>query len=162
MLVATVNFVFRDSKGKTSTTRVRIPSTLTFAQYAEFAQGAAAVMKALTTAEITEVSVSVGLDLSGASLRTLATQFSDIVDKAFIQARNAINGLFGKFKIPTYDELNNSANSDQLNLADAEVMALVTLIEDGVTTSAGLVYPVTVRGDALSEVTLAYQQFRKS
>lgn len=161
MLAATVNIVFRDAKGKTSTTKVRIPASLSFTVFVAFAQALAEIISQMTTCEIVEVSVSVGLDLSGASLKSVATQFSDVANKAFIQARNAVNGLLGKFKIPTYDDLNNLANSDMLNQADADVAALITLIEDGITLT-GLVYPVTVRGDGLTEVTVAVEQFRKS
>lgn len=161
MLVGTVNVVFKDAKGKTSTTKVRIPVALSFAVYVEFAEALAEILKAMTTCEITEVSVSVGLDLSGASLKTVATQFSDIANKAFIQARNAVSGLFGKFVIPTYDDLNNLANSDQLDPVDVQVAALITLIEDGITIT-GLVYPVTARDEALTEVTTAVEQFRAS
>lgn len=162
MLIGTVNFTFKDAKGKTSKTQVRIPAGLSFAIYVEFAQAAAAIMAALSTAELTEVSVSVGIDLSGASLRTVATQFSDIFHKALVMGRNAISGLFGKFNIPTYDELNTSANSDQLNLVDAEVAVLVTLIEDGILVGATLMYPVTPRNEALTLVTTAKEQFRSS
>lgn len=162
MLVGSVNFTFVDAKKKESFARIRIPSSLTFAQYRLFGESAAAVVKAMTTAEITEVSVSVGIDLSGASLKTVATQFADWFNKAFIQASNAINGLIGKFNIPTYDDLNNSPNSKNLNLADAEVMALTTLITDGLDVSGTLIYPVTVRGDALSTIDTAVETFRKS
>lgn len=162
MLVGSVNFTFRDSKNKESHTRIRIPSTFTFAQYQAFGAAAAAVVADMTTCEITEVSVSVGLDLSGASLKTVATQFADWFNKAFIQANNAISGLFAKFNIPTYDDNNNAPNSKNLDLTDPEVAALVTLIEDGITVGAGLVYPVTVRGEAVTSVTTAQEVFRKS
>ena len=162
MLVATVNFTFKDSKGKESDTRIRIPSTFTFAQYALFAQAAAEVISQMTTAEIVHVSVSLGLDLSGLSLKSVATQFADWFNKALIQARNSVSGLFGKFNLPTYDEINNLPNSRQLDQADPQVAALITLIEDGITVGPGLVYAVTARNEALSEVTLAEEVFRKS
>jgi hypothetical protein len=162
ILVATVNVAFKDAKNKESFTRIRIPSTFTFLQYKAFGAAAAAVLKAMTTCEITEVSISVGLDLSGASLKTVATQFADWFNKAHIQAVNAVSGLFAKFQIPTYDDANNMAGSRNLDLADAEVAALVTLIEDGVTIGAGLVYPVTVRDEATTLVTTAEEMFRKS
>lgn len=162
MLVATINFTFRDSKKKESTTKIRVPAGVSFANIVDFAQAAAQVIANMSTAELIEVSASVGLDLSGASLKTVATQFSDVFNKAFIQARNAVSGLLGKFNIPTYDDANNLANSDVLDPADVEVAALETLIEDGVTVGAFLVYPTTPRGEALSEVTLAVEKFRKS
>jgi hypothetical protein len=162
MLIGTVHFTFIDAKRKESHMKIRIPNSLTFAQYVAFGEAAAAVVKAMTTAEITEVSVSVGLDLSGASLKTVATQFADWFNKGFIQASNAINGLIGKFNIPTWDDLNNTAGSKNMNLADAEVMALTTLITDGLDVSGTLIYPVALRGDALTSIDVAVEAFRKS
>jgi hypothetical protein len=116
----------------------------------------------MSTAEITEVSVSLGIDLSGLGLRTVATQFADWFNKAYIQASNAVSGLFAKYNLPTYDDTNNLPNSRKLDTSDADVAALVTLIEDGITIGAGLVYPVTVRNEATSTVTTAEEIFRKS
>lgn len=162
MLIATVHFTFVDAKGKESFSKLRIPNSLTYAQYSAFGAAAAAVVKAMTTCEITEVSVSVGLDLSGASLKTVATQFADWFNKGFIQASNAINGLIGKFNIPTWDDNNNSTGSKNMDLADPDVAELVGLIEDGLDVSGTLIYPVTVRNDALTNVDVAVETFRRS
>lgn len=162
MLVGSVNFSFVDAKGKSSFTVIRIPSTFTFPQYKAFALAAAQVVANMSTAEITEVSVSIGLNLGGLGLRTVATQFADWFNKAFIQASNAVSGLFAKYNIPTYDDTNNLPNSKKLDLADADVAALVTLIEDGLDVSGTLVFPVTVRDEATSTVTTAEEAFRKS
>lgn len=162
MLVGTVNFTFKDAKGKESFTKIRIPSTFTFVQYKAFGAAAAQVVANLSTAEITEVSVSLGIDISGLGLNTVAAQFSDWFNKAFIQANNAISGLLGKFNIPTYDDIHNSTGSKNLDPTDTDVIALMTLIEDGVTVGGSLVFPVTVRDEALSTVTIAVENFRKS
>ena len=161
MLVGTVNIAFRDAKGKDSFTRIRIPNGLSFLEFYDFADAMAALINPLTTAEITELSVSIGLDLSGASLKTVAATFADLADKAFVQARNLVNGLVGKFFIPTYDESNNMPESKMINQADVDVAALMTLITDGVDSGGTLVYPVTERGHALSEITIAEEKFRK-
>ena len=116
----------------------------------------------MTTCEITEVSVSVGLDLSGASLKTVATQFADWFNKAFFQASNAINGLISKFNIPTYDDNNNSTGSKNIDLADPDVAELTALITDGLDVSGTLIYPVTLRGDALSTIDVAVETFLES
>lgn len=162
MLVGTVHFTFVDAKQKESHMKIRIPNSLTFAQYSAFGAAAAAVVKAMTTAEITEVSVSIGLDLSGASLKTVATQFADWFNKGFIQASNAINGLIGKFNIPTWDDINNTAGSKNMDLADPDVAELTALITDGLDVSGTLIYPVTVRNDALSNIDVAVESFRRS
>jgi hypothetical protein len=162
MLVGTVHFSFRDAKGKDSHMKIRIPSSLTFAQYSAFGEASAAVVKAMTTAEITEVSVAVGLDLSGASLKTVATQFADWFNKGFFQASNAINGLIGKFIIPTWDDTNNASGSRNIDMADPDVAELEALIVNGVDVGGTIIYPVTLRNDALSQVDVAVETFRRS
>ena len=162
MLVASVIVTFRDAKKKESFTKIRIPTGIAFSDFQLFAQGVAEVLKAMTTCEITSVNVAVGLDLSGASLKTVATQFADWWNKGFIQARNAINGAIAKFNLPTWDELNNASGSRNMNLADADVIALTTLITDGVDSGGTLIYPVSVRGDALSVIDVAVEAFRQS
>lgn len=162
MLVGTVHFTWRDEKEKESTSKLRIPNSLTFAQYRAFGAAAAAILNDMSTCELIEVSVSVGLDLSGADLKSVATQFADWFTKAFIQASNAVNGLIGKFLIPTYDDNNNTAGSKNMNQADPDVAALTTLITDGLDVSGTLIYPVAVRGDALSDIDIAQETFRKS
>lgn len=162
MLVGTVNFTFKDAKGKESFTRIRIPSTFTFAQYKLFGASAAQIMVDMSTAELTEVSISIGIDISGLGLNTVAAQFSDWFNKAYIQAVNGVSGLLGKFNIPTYDDSHNSTGSKTLDPTDTDVIALMTLIEDGVTVGGSLVFPVTVRDEALTTVTIAEEAFRKS
>jgi hypothetical protein len=162
MLVGTVHFTFKDAKGKESFTKIRIPSTFTFAQYKLFGAAAAQVFANMSTAEITEVSVGVGIDLSGLGLNSVAAQFADWFNKAFIQANNAISGLIAKFNLPTYDDSHNTAGSKTLDPTDTDVIALTTLITDGVTVGGSLVFPVTVRDEALSTVTIAKETFRKS
>jgi len=162
MLVGTVNFTFKDAKGKESFTRIRIPSTFTFLEYKGFGAAAAQVVANMSTAEITEVSVSIGIDISGLGLNTVAAQFSDWFNKAFIQANNAVSGLIAKFNLPTYDDSHNATGSKNLDPTDADVIALETLITDGVDIGGSLIFPVTVRDEALSVVTIAEETFRKS
>lgn len=162
MLATTINVNFRDEKGKTSVTKIRVPSSFTFAQYIEFAQAAAQILSNMSTAQITSVSISVSLDLSSASLRTVATQFSDVFQKALLVARSAISGLFARFNIPTYDEINTLAGSDVLDPVDADVLALVTLLEDGLDDGGIFIVPVDARDNDLETVTLAVEKFRAS
>lgn len=162
MLVGTVHFTFVDEKKKESHAKLRIPNTLTFAQFKAFGAAAAAILGDMSTCEITEVSVSVGLDLSGADLKSVATQFADWFNKGFIQASNIVNGLFSRFNIPTWDDNNNTAGSKNMNLTDPDVAELTTLITDGLDVGGTLIYPVAVRGDALTQIDIAQETFRKS
>lgn len=162
MLAVSLIFTFRDAKKKESQTKVRVPTTFSFAQYIEFAQAAAQILANMSTAELVAVAVAFGLDLSAASLRSVATQFSDVFQKALLVVNSVVAGLRARFNIPTFDEANLIADSDVLDPVDAEVAALITLIEDGLMDGGIPIVPVNSRNDALAEVTLAVEKFRKS
>lgn len=162
MLAVSLIFTFKDEKKKTSSTKVRVPSTFAFNQYLEFAAAAAQVFANMSTAELVDVSVAVSLDLSGASLRTIATQFSDVFQKVLLSVRSAVVGLFARFNIPTFDDANVLDESDVLDIVDPDVAALITLIEDGLDDGGVFIIPVDRRENALSEVSLAVEKFRKS
>lgn len=160
-LATTVNFVFRDQKGKTSTTKIRVPSTFSFAQYAEFAESAAQILASASQAQLVETSVSVALDLTGLGLKTTIALFADIYQKALFTVRTAVSGLFSKFNFPTLDDGMVLPNSDVLDTTEAAVAAMQTIIEDGVADGT-TISVVDSRGNDLVEVSQMREIFRKS
>lgn len=161
-LTPSLIFNFRDKKGKTSTTKIHVPTGLSFAELRDTALAAAQVLANLSTAEITDVSVSVGIDLSLASLKLVATEFGDWWNKALVLAKDTASGLYTRFFIPTYAESNTLPNSDVLDSADVQVAALYTLIEDGLDDGGIAIRPVTARDQNLDLVTSGTEIFRKS
>ena len=161
MAAVAVHFTILDAKGKSSKTTIHVPTGFSIAQYLDFGAAAAEIISQIAEGQITEVSVSYPLTLSGATIRAGALAAADIFKKAFIQARSAVSGLIGKFFIPTFDEVNCVINSDQLDFADTQVAALVSIIEDGVNVSGEIVQPIDLRGNDLVEVSIARKQFRK-
>lgn len=162
MLATALVFHFRDAKGKESTTKFHVRSTVSVTDLVDYVQAAAEVIQGLTTAEITGVTVSLGLDLSGASLKAVATTFSDWFNKGLFTLYESTLGLFSKIFLPTWDEAHNHANSDQIDLADANVATLVTILEDGVTLSALTTRVVNFDGEFIDEVRSGREIFRES
>lgn len=162
MLALTVNFTFEDAKKKRSTTKIRLESSVSIANAVAWAEAAAQIMKDMSSARLVEVSVSVGLDLSAVSLKSVATQFSDVFEKGMFVLKSAANGLFGRLNLPTWDEANNFANSDQIDPADAQVAALITILEDGVTNAGTTTNAITSRGEVVTDVLSMRNIFRKS
>lgn len=161
MAAVAVNFTIIDQKGESSKTTVHVPTGFSVAQYAAFAQSMAQLIANIIDGQITEVSVSLPLSLSGATIRAVALGAADIFKKLFIQARSAVAGLVGKFNIPTYDEANNIAGSDQADQADTEIAALIAIVENGANISGEVVQPVDLRGNDLVDVSIAREIFRK-
>lgn len=157
MSAVSFNFTITDSKGKSSVTKVRTPSGFSVSQYSEFGIAMAQVLTNMSDGVLTDVSIGIPLDLSGATIRAVAAAGADVAKKMLLSATSAVSGLFARFHIPTYDEDHTTTGSDSVDMADAEVAALIAVIEAG----SGGVLPVDRRGNDLEDVTQAREVFRK-
>lgn len=159
-----VNFTFQDSKGKKSKSVLHVPTGFTIAQYLEFATAAGQILANASNGEVTSISLGVNLDLSTATIRAAALSTADIAQKAFFMVRSAVSGLFAKFNIPTLNESDHVVTgSDELDLADADVAALITIYEDGVDIGGSVfIQPCDERENDLESVSQAREIFRKS
>jgi hypothetical protein len=162
MLVPQVTISWVDSKGKPSTTKWRIESGYSVANYIDYIEAAAQLCKDISTAKVTDISVSIGLDLSLAGLKTVATTLADWWNKLFIQARDVSTGLITKYFVPTFDEANVSSGSDVANAADTEVIALVTILEDGVDDGGVPIYAVNQYDGNIDAIDFMRENFRQS
>lgn len=163
-LAVSLVFTFRDNKGDSAITKLRIPTGFTIAQMLEFGEAAAQLLSNLSSAQMTKASISVGVDLSGATIRAVASATSDVFQKALFVARSNIAGLFARFNFPTLQDDKVVDGTDQLDTADADVAAVITALEDGIVTGtpAIAVPPTDLRNNGLAEVTTTREIFRKS
>jgi len=157
VLAIAINFTVRDAKGKSSLTKVHVPTGFTVPDYVEFATAFGQLICDICEGELTDISVSIPLSLSGATIRAAALVTADIAKKALLMAGSAVAGLFARFTIPTYDESHTLPDTDAIDMADAEVAALVAVIETGV----GGIAPVDLRDSDLTDVLSAREIFRK-
>lgn len=160
-LAVTVNFVIKDAKGKSSTTRVRVPTGFSLSQYIEFGQAMGQIIANMIDGTITEISIGVPLDISGATIKSVANDFADIAKKVFMQFVSTIGGLFGRQNIPTYDESHSVTGSDDVNQSDAAVSAYVALMEAGLTVGLETIHMVDRRGNDIDTLITAREIFRK-
>lgn len=151
-----VTFTIRDAKNKTSKTVVHVPTGFSIAQYAEFGVAMGQVIADLLDGEIVDISVSMPINLSGATIRAVAQTTADIAKKVVFGLISAVTGLFSKQNIPTYDEAFTIAGTDALDMASTEVAAYVALLETGSGTA-----PVLSRGQDVTDVTYGREIFRK-
>ena len=161
MSAASVNFTILDAKGKSSITKIRIPTGFTIAQYASFAVAMGQLIANLSEGAITEMSVSLPLTLSGATIRATAIGIADVAKKALFIVRSSVAGLFAKFFAPTYNEVNTVSGSDQLDAADPDVAAYVAILEGGINVGGQVIDPRDLRGQTLDTATEAREIFRK-
>lgn len=151
-----VTFTIRDDKLKTSKTVVHVPTGFSIAQYAEFAIAMGQVIADMLDGEIVDISVSMPINLSGATIRAVAQVTADIAKKVIFGLGSAVAGLFGRQNIPTYDEEFTFPNSDGIDFAETEMAAYIALLETGSGTA-----PVLSRGQDITEVTYGREVFRK-
>lgn len=154
----TVNWI--DAKNKPTKTILHIPTGFSISQMIQFAQGAAQLFANTSFASITSVSISVGIDLSAATIRLVAVSTADVAEKLLLTARSLVSGLFARFNIPTFDENKLIPGTDQADFADPDIAALVSAIEDGLIVNTLPVLPRDKRGNDLIEVTQGREIFR--
>lgn len=161
-LAVSVRFDFVDSKNKTSFTKVRVPNGFALTDYQAFAVAMAQLMTNISVCRITRASVCIGLDLSGATLRAVATGTSDIAQKAFFQFRSVVPGFFNRVKIPTLNETKVPVGSDAIDQADVDVAAFTAAMTSGLTVTGGTIQPTDDREQDLTAVAFARELFRKT
>lgn len=156
-LAVAIHFTITDAKGKSSTTDIHVPTGFSLLQYAEFAQTMGQVVADLSEGILTKVSISLPLSLSGATIRSTASNLADIAKKCLFTASGAVSSLLARFNLPTYDESHSVNNTDQLDLADADVAAYIAIIESG----GGGAHPCDKRENDLTSVHVAREIFRQ-
>ena len=153
-LIAQIDYI--DGKNKSSFTRVRVPTGFTIAQYTSFVQDLAQAVCDITGCLITGASINLSFSLTG--LNTIASSAANVAAKMFLKIRSAVAGFFAKMSIPTFlgDTL-VVAGTDQIDTADTDVSALITILEDG----NGTVIPCDKYGNALAVTDIARELFTK-
>lgn len=160
-LAVTVNIQVQDSKGKTSGTKIRVPTGFSIAQYIEFAQAIMQLIANMQVGVITGGSISFGLDLSGLGLKTVANVLADTAQKGYFSFASAVTGFFKKLRIPTFREDLVSVGSDAIDTTSTEVAAFVAAMENGIVVTGGTISPCTERVQDLVALTDAREVFRR-
>jgi hypothetical protein len=160
-LAVAVRFDFQDEKGKTSFTKVRIPTTFSVGTVTAFALGLAQLISNISQCQITNVSTTFAIDLSGLSLKAAASAVADVAQKGYFAFRSAVTGFAKRLRIPTIDENIVNAGSDTVDTLDVNVAAFVTAMESGVAVTGGTIAPTTERMQDLTALEEAREVFRR-
>lgn len=161
VLAVAVRFDLQDDKGKTSFTKIRVPNGFSISQFTEFVQGAAQLMANISTARITRAGFVVSLDLSGATIKGVASGLSDIAQKAMFGFSTVVGGFRTKLKLPCFSESKINAGTDTVDQSDADVAALITAMENGIAVTGGTVEPTDMRENDVNGTDYARELFRK-
>lgn len=163
-MVAAIKVIYTisDEKGKSATTEVKVPNGFLLTQYTEFAQGMAQFIDATVGGKVTSANFCVGVDLTGLGLKALAQAGSDIEEKGFWQWLTA-GGFRTRMQIPTWLEALVNTGSDDINRAQADVLALETAMLTGIAvTGPATIQPCDEREDDIQSTQFAREHFRAS
>ena len=160
-LAVAVRFDFVDAKGKTSFTRVRIPTGFTISQYSEFVTGMGQFVSNISSCRISGASLTFNIDLSGLSLKGLPSSVADVAQKGYFSFLSAATGFYKRLRLPTFNETKVAANSDDIDTVDADVAAFTNAMANGIVTTGGTIQPQTERGYDLTSLSDAREVFRR-
>lgn len=161
-LAVSVRFDFRDEKGKTSFTKIRVPTTFSISQVTQFAAAMGQLISNISQCQITNISTTFTIDLSGLTLKASASAVADIAQKGYFAFTSAVTGFFKRLRIPTFDETKVNAGSDGIDTLDADVSAFVAAMENGIAvTGPATIQPSTERMQDLTALSDAREVFRR-
>lgn len=160
MLGATLTLTFRDNKKKTSTTKIHFEDGMSIANYVDAAYAIGQTIVNLSSAKLVRASLAFSVDLSSATIRSIANTAADIAQKALIIVRSFTVGQFAKYNVPTTLDSIFVDGTDILDETDSDVAALITALEDGIDVGAVTVTPRTKRQALLDTVSSTREIFR--
>ena len=140
-IAVAVKIGFEDADKKRTSTVVRIPTAFSLPQMTEFGQGVAQFLANVSNCKITGVSLTFEIDFAGLGLGTVAALAANVGKKALFLWNTITGGRGARFTIPTFDEAFVSLTGDAVLIADPDVAAFISAIENG------LVVPVAITVD---------------
>lgn len=159
-LATAITLTVRDGKGHVSNPSVHVLSTTILDDLIEYGQEFATLVDAVITGEIIAISATIRIALPGA-LDAVAAN-SDVEEGAMF-IMDAAGGVKSRLRVPTFDEAMMVSGSQLVDLTDADVIALVGILEDGFTTTTPTdVDTVEYREADIETVQAAYDAFTKS
>lgn len=160
-----VYYTVQDGDGDKSTITIPIPSTTNLLDVPLFVQSMEPLLDALTNGGLVSAGFTVEIDLAS-SWPPFAAAISDVQEKAQFAFRT-LGGWLKRIQIPTVLEsiFGNGGASDQVDLANADVMAFVAAMENGIDLTgiggSGTVQPCDSREDDLTTLEYAVEAWGK-
>jgi len=159
-LATKITLTVRDGSGHYSYPSIHVPDTATITDITEIGQQFATLMDDVMDGVVLAISSTQRVALPGGLDVVLAT--SDVEKGGLLLMQTAL-GTTSRLRIPTLKEAVISSGSDDINLEQTEMAALVTLLEDGFTTSdTGLVQIVEYRGEDITNVLSGAEDFQRT
>lgn len=164
MAVHTVLMSVRDNKNQVSTMEFNIPGATTLADAQIMAQEMALLADPMLLGAISRLGISVSVDLPGGLTGSPSTG-ADVEEGARFQHLTSGNFRSG-LRMPTFNESRIVSGSRAVDLTDADVIAWVDAMNDGLDITgaggSGVISPCDKRGEDLESLVFAQEQFQAS
>lgn len=149
-----------DRKGKQASTGVNVADTTTRTQLDSFALGWVTLIDNLVSGIIRSVFAVIGVDISAITNNTPSAS-SDVEEVGAFEFVTA-EGNRVKFNIPAINENLVTNETGELDQTQTAIANLITLFEDGFTTTGGNMSPCDIGEDDIVGVIYARERFRNS
>lgn len=162
MALAQFEFIFtiRDNKKKEAETTVYVPTSFTRAQLEDFGQQMAKLIDDMVSGKVVAAEFGVNVDISTLT-GNVATLASDVEEKAVFEFITS-EGRVVDLTVPGLNELLVISGTNQLDQANANIAALIAMMEDGLTADSVVVQPTDAAGVDVVLVKTAEENFINS
>jgi len=155
-----LSLTLEDEEGKKSVVSLHLPGGTLQADAEAFAAAIALLIDVLTGAKIIRIALALIVTLPG-GLKANALAESEVEIGArfgFLDAQAFRTSV----RIPSFLLAKLVAGSNAVDVTDADVIAFVDAMEDGLTPIATLVEPCTNRSDDITDLSTAIEAFTKT
>lgn len=149
----TFDYVFRDNAAKRATAGYHVIAGLTKAQYEEAGQALAVLLDDFTNGIVESASMTIPVDISGLTAND-ADENSDVEEGAAIGMITA-DGDPVSMIIPAPQQDYFIDGSDDLDISDPILSAVISMLENGLATTGGTIQPTDVAEVDITQVTRA-------
>jgi len=149
-----------DDSGERGTTSMNLQVGFSLSQFGEFAASMATFMDALLSGKIESAEICFGLSIVGLTSNT-ALSSSDVEEYGAFKF-DTVESLSVDVNIPGIDELIVASGSDDIDLANADVAAFVSAMENGLSTTDGTIQPTDVGEKDVDVLIYARERMRAS
>jgi len=155
-------YTIQDADGDKSTIEIPFPASFNLANTSAVVAAFAAVLNPLLNGGLVSAGARVEIDLSG-SWGSGAMLISDIQEQAQFLFR-VVGGFPKLLNLPTFIEtfFNNGGADKTVDMGDADIVAFVNAMEDGLTVSSVLYQPSDYRGADIVSTESAVQHFGRN
>jgi len=153
-----IYFSIADEKGDISTVEIPIPDTTALTDLPDVVQAFSDLIEPLVGGGLIQAGVRLLVSVTG--WNTLAAAGSDVQEKAEFVLRT-VGGFLKRLNLPTFIESFFNAGSKEVDQAAPDVAAFITALEDGVVVNAHTVQPCDLRGEDLTQLVDALENWGK-